>query len=104
MRNFINKILILLIGILSFGFIVDTKITDKDAEIKIQWVDDLKGDFSFRTKWSYPEGIYKNKFGQLSCDGFCPEGTESLKDNEGRIYTDSLTKFYQLVDTTPLMA
>jgi hypothetical protein len=100
MKRWINKILILLIGFLSFGFIIDIKNIDKDIEIKIQWVDNLNGDFDFRTKWSYPDGIYKNQFGQLSCDGFCPEGTESMKDIEGKIYTDSLTKFYQLVDTT----
>jgi hypothetical protein len=100
MRNLIYNILILLIGFSSFGFINDTKILDKDSKIKIQWIDNLNGDFDFNTIWSYPEGIYKNQFGQLSCDGFCPEGTESMKDSEGKIYTDSLTKFYQLVDTT----
>ena len=100
MKKWTNKILILLIGISSFGFIIDTKNIDKDIVIKIQWIDNFSGDFDFRTKWRYPEGIYKNQFGQISCDGFCPEGTESMKDSEGKIYTDSLTKFYQLVDTT----
>jgi hypothetical protein len=36
----------------------------------------------------------------LDCDGFCPEGIELMKDNEGKIYPDSQTIFYQLVDTT----
>ncbi len=90
----------MLIGFLSFGYIIDTLNNNKDLEIKIQWIDNLIGDFDFRTKWSYPDGIYKNQFGQLCCDGFCPEGTEPMKDGEGKIFTDSLTKFYQLVDTT----
>ena len=42
------------------------------APIEIKWVSNIKGDFSFNTKWSYSEGIYKNEFGQLSCHGFCP--------------------------------
>ncbi len=100
MKKWINKILILLIGFLSFGYIIDTLNNNKDLEINIQWIDNLIGDFDFRTKWSYPDGIYKNQFGQLCCDGFCPEGTEPMKDGEGKIFTDSLTKFYQLVDTT----
>ncbi|MBN2612915.1 MAG: hypothetical protein JXB00_15270 [Bacteroidales bacterium] len=77
-----------------------SRIIDKDCKIKIQWIANLKGDFNFRTKWSYPEGVFRNEFGQLSCDGFCPEGTESMKDSVGKIYADSLTRFYQLVDTT----
>lgn len=100
MIRLIKYILILIIGFLSFGFITKSKINDKDCQIQIQWIVDLKGDFDFKTKWSYPEGVYRNEFGQLSCDGFCPEGTESMKDSVGKIYTDSLTKFYQLVDTT----
>jgi hypothetical protein len=100
MSRLLKQILILLIGFLSFGFIANTMINGKSCKIKVHWIFDLKGDFDFRTKWSYPEGIYRNEFGQLSCDGFCPEGTESMKDSVGKIYTDSLSKFYQLVDTT----
>ncbi len=100
MKRLINKIIILIIAVSSFGFIGNSKFFDKDTEIKIQWIKNLCGNFDFRTKWSYSEGIYRNKFGQLSCDGFCPEGTELMKDSAGKIYTDSLTKFYQLVDTT----
>lgn len=100
MEKLINKTLILLMVISPFGFTCDTKNIEKDTVIIIQWIENLSGDFNFRTKWSYPEGTYKNQFGQLSCDGFCPEGTESMKNSEGKIYNDSLTKFYQLVDTT----
>jgi len=102
MRILIKNILILIIGFSYFGFAVDSKFCDKDTEIRIKWVDNLNGDFGFITKWSYPEGIFKNKFGQLSCDGICPKGIESMKDSEDKIYADSMPRFYQLVDTTHL--
>ena len=94
-----KHILILLIVILSFGFVNNKGIHDKECQIKIQWIKNLQGDFDFRTKWSYPEGIYRNKSGQLVCDGFCPEGTELMRDSEGKIFPDSLPRYYQLVDT-----
>lgn len=71
-------------------------------EIQIQWVDNLAGDFSFKDDWSYPEGVYRNEFGQLSCDGFCPPETDNMFDSERRIISDSLESFYNLVDTTHL--
>ena len=67
---------------------------------KIVWVTNLKGDFSFTKRWSYPEGVYKNEYGQLSCDGLCPTEIENMSDSTGRIYEDSLKAFYQFVDTT----
>jgi len=70
--------------------------------ILIQWVDSIENDFSFKDKWSYPEGVYKNKFGQLSCDGICPPEVDRMKNEEGKIYPDSLKAFYEVVDTTHL--
>ena len=70
------------------------------GEIKINWTNNLSGDFSFKENWDYPDGVYKNEFGQLSCDGLCPPETDKMKDEEGRIFEDSLAVFYQLVDTT----
>jgi len=66
----------------------------------IQWVDKVPGNFSFRYKWDYPEGVYRNRFGQLTCDGFCPPETDAMKDDKGRIDKDSLKAFYKLVDTS----
>lgn len=71
-----------------------------ENEILIDWTENLNGDFAFQEKWDYPEGIYKNQFGQLSCDGFCPPETDGMKDKNGKIFKDSLTAFYKLVDTT----
>ena len=36
----------------------------------------------------------------LSCDGLCPSGLEQMQDEKGKIITDSLTAFYNIVDTT----
>jgi hypothetical protein len=96
----IKYVVVLLSGLFLLGFDNDSFFNDNGVQIQIQWIDNLKGDFHFRTQWSYPEGIYRNKFGQLSCDGFCPDGIESMKDDDGKIHTDSLARFYQLVDTT----
>ena len=68
--------------------------------VKIVWVNNLTGDFSFTKKWSYPEGIFKNDFGQLICDGFCPSEIENMSDDNGRIYKDSLKAYYKIVDTS----
>ena len=72
----------------------------KPQQLKINWVNDLHGDFSFKNKWNYPEGVYKNKFGQVSCDGICPEGIDRMKNSSGEIIQDSLSVFYDLVDTS----
>jgi hypothetical protein len=68
--------------------------------IKINWVSSVKGDFSFTKKWSYPEGVELNEHGQLSCDGFCPPEAYAMIDSTGKICTDSLTAFYNIVDTS----
>lgn len=60
------------------------------------------GDFDFHNNWSYQEGVYINTWGQLSCDGLCPMEIDRMKDSVGRIYDDSLTAFYQIIDTTHL--
>jgi hypothetical protein len=70
------------------------------GEIAIEWTDTLTGDYSFKNEWSYPEGVYRNKFGQLSCDGICPGGIDAMEDKNGKIIADSMDAFYRLVDTT----
>lgn len=70
------------------------------GRLRIEWVEALEGDYAFAKAWDYPEGVYRNEHGQLSCDGFCPERTDAMKDSTGRIYNDSLSVFYALVDTT----
>ena len=90
----------LIIGLISCGDA--TKKKHDSGEVQIQWVDDFVDDFSFIDNWSYPEGIYRNEFGQLVCDGFCPPEVENMRDEDGRIFTDSIDSYYNLVDTTHL--
>lgn len=94
------KILILLaLGAQSPVFNQTSDSTDAGKQIQIQWAEKLPGDYSFRTQWSYPEGVFRNEAGQLSCDGICPERIYAMMNN-GRIIADSIDRFYQLVDTT----
>ena len=99
-----NKLLLYILAwlIFPYNFISDKNERNQSGVIPITWVDNLKGDFSFAKNWDYPEGVYKNEFGQLSCDGNCPPGIEAMKDENGKIYSDSLRSFYKLVDTTHL--
>ncbi|MDR0540908.1 MAG: hypothetical protein LBH19_01710 [Dysgonamonadaceae bacterium] len=91
--------LILLIALLFTGCITTGR-HRQTAAIPIRWESHLDGDFSFSEKWSYGEWIFRNRFGQLVCDGWCPSGTEAMRDADGRIIEDSLTAYYQWVDTT----
>jgi hypothetical protein len=68
--------------------------------VKIKWVENMVGNFSFKKNWSYPEGVYKNEFNQLSCDGLCPPEIDRMKNNTGKIIKDSLTSFYKFIDTS----
>jgi len=70
------------------------------ARVPITWVKGFDKDFKFASTWHYADHIYRNAYGQLSCDGLCPPETEAMKDSTGRIYTDSLQSFYALVDTS----
>jgi hypothetical protein len=84
--------------IVIFSFTKDE--TKNNLKLKINWVEEFTQDFSFRNEWSYPLGIYRNQFDQLSCDGFCPREIDVMKDSVSRIIEDSLSVFYKLIDTT----
>lgn len=78
----------------------DVKSTYDSTQFDIEWKDLSQENFTFAKEWDYPEGVYKNQFGQLSCDGICLPETDQMKDEDGKIYEDSLQAFYKLVDTT----
>jgi hypothetical protein len=97
--------------IISLLFLIGTccktnkKNANSENRIKIEWVENLNGDFSFNKKWSYREGIYRNKNGELRLDGgLYPVEIEKIitrmKDETGEVYKDSLTKYYKIIDTT----
>ena len=96
-----RKLLILISSILFFSFQFK-EFSNSDLKLEIDWTETVEGDFKFIEKWSYPEGVYINRFGQLSCDGICPIGIDDMKDEEGKIINDSLEAFYEIIDTTHL--
>jgi len=79
---------------------VQAQPSSRGKVIQITWSNSLSGDFSFRQQWRYPEGIYRNQFGQLCCDGLCPDGVSHMRDTTGKIYPEHLQEYYQLIDTT----
>ena len=95
MRHFIHLCSFLLVACSSFG-----QSKEVATPVKINWASGIKADFSFVNKWSYPEGIELNEYGQLSCDGFCPSEAYTMIDSTGRIFKDSLAAFYKVVDTS----
>ncbi len=70
------------------------------SQVTLEWANRIDDDFSFAQEWEYPESIYLNEWGQLSCDGICPTEIDRMKDSKGRIYDDSLRAFYAIIDTT----
>ena len=96
----IKFVILLFLVLIGVSFNTFKKETDSILKIKIEWVNNFKEDFSFKEKWNYPEFVYRNKFGQLSCDGNCPIQIDRMKDEFGKIYADSLQAFYKIVDTT----
>ena len=102
MKNAIMIRALICINLCSVFFIQYSSSQTTSKPVKIVWASNLKGDFSFTKKWSYPEGVYKNEYGQLSCDGLCPPEIDKMIDSRGKIYKDSLKSFYKYVDTTHL--
>lgn len=49
--------------------------------IAVNYVAAVPGDFSFTTQWSYNENVFRNRSGQLVCDGLCPERLLRLTDS-----------------------
>lgn len=100
MTRYLTSFLVFTIALVSCVRPLDKKEDLKAGKINISWTDSLFGDFTFKDNWDYPESVYTNQFGQLSCDGLCPPEIDRMRDKNGRIYDDSLAAFYQAVDTT----
>lgn len=101
----IKFIIISLLFLIGVSCKTNEKKYNSENRIKIEWVKNLSGDFSFTEKWSYGDGIYRNQNGELRLDsGMVPEEiAETITrkyDEKNRIYKDSLTEYYKIVDTT----
>lgn len=70
--------------------------------VKINWVKNLDGDFSFTNNWEFPLGVETKSDGKAGCadGGFCPERCYNMMDEKGIVLKDSAKIFYQLLDTT----
>lgn len=90
------RLLLIFIGLLNVNSIV----AQQSKYYKIDWEDHLEGDFSFKNNWSYNENVFKNSIGQLVCDGFCDEELYQMRDENGIIYPDSISNYYEMFDTT----
>jgi len=102
MKIKLTIIILLSIIICSFKFGKYENFKESGSKLEIKWVEKMESNFEFTNNWSYPEGIYKNRFGQLSCDGICPIEIDEMKDDEGRIKEELLKAFYEIIDTTHL--
>jgi hypothetical protein len=100
MKNRLSNFTLIIISSLFFECAFENKSKIKTDTIQISWVNDLKGDYKFTQQWDYQEGIYKNEFNQLVCDGLCPEGIENKLGDNGKIIQDSMAAYYKLVDTS----
>lgn len=88
--------------IISLGFHLTSsfKTIENGAVIPIEWFNNLKGDFSFTSKWSFAENIGLNKAQQIACLNNCSDRVQKMMDDEGLILSDSTDMYYQIIDST----
>ena len=99
-----RKLLLVILPILiwAFKFNECKNLGDSKPKFEIDWVKNISSNFDFSSNWSYPEGVYRNQYGQLSCDGICPIEIDEMKDEHGKIKGNFLKTFYEIIDTTHL--
>jgi len=85
-----------------FGLLMKSSSTYKkdDIQIEISWFTNLKGNFSFASKWSYASNVGLNDAQQIACLQNCPDCVQKMMDKEGLIISDSTDAYYQIVDST----
>ena len=69
--------------IISLGFLLKSscKTVENDTVILIEWFNNLKGDFSFASKWSFAENIGLNKAQQIACLKNCSDRVQKMMDD-----------------------
>lgn len=97
-----RKSIVLFCFLLSFGFLLksNNNSTDNGIVIPIEWFNNLRGDFSFASKWSFAENIGLNNAQQIACLKNCSERVQKMMDEEGLILSDSTDVYYQIIDST----
>lgn len=89
-------------SILCLSFSSKVEVGCNAERIPINWVDSLNTDFSFTKDWSYPEGVWHNRFGQLSCQALCSPAIDGMIDENGKIKSSFMNEYYKIVDTSHL--
>ena len=84
------------------GFLLNSSSVNKkdDIQIEISWFTNLKGNFSFASKWSYASNVGLNAAQQIACLQNCSNRVQKMMDEEGLIISDSTDAYYQIVDST----
>jgi hypothetical protein len=92
----------ILIFAISLGFLLKSSSIDKKDEIQIEisWFTNLKGNFSFASKWSFAANVGLNDAQQIACIQNCSERVQKMMNDDGLILGDSTDVYYQLVDST----
>lgn len=101
-RSYFKIKLLVIILIFTVGFLLksSSKIIESETQIPIEWFNNLKGDFSFVSKWSYAENIGLNKAQQIACLKNCTDRIQKMMNSEGIIISDSTDLYYQIIDST----
>jgi hypothetical protein len=92
----------ILILCISLGLQLNSSSTFKkdDIQIEISWFTNLKGNFSFATKWSFSDNVGLNAAQQIACLQNCSDRVQKMMDADGLIISDSTDAYYLLVDST----
>ena len=67
--------------------------------IPLSWFTDLKGDYSFASKWEFSRDIKINDFNQIICEP-CSPRTSKMLDRRQKIIADSMVVFYKEIDSS----
>lgn len=96
------KIFSILMSAILLGFLLKSSSinTKDDIQIEISWFTNLKGNFSFASKWSYASNVGLNDAQQIACLQNCSDRVQKMMDEEGLIISDSTDAYYQIVDST----
>ena len=96
------KIFSILMSAILLGFLLKSSSINikDDIQIEISWFTNLKGNFSFASKWSYASNVGLNDAQQIACLQNCSDRVQKMMDEEGLIISDSTDAYYQIVDST----
>jgi hypothetical protein len=100
-KSSLKRFSILLLCISLWLLLNSSSIIKKDdIQIEISWFTNLKGNFSFASKWSYASNVGLNDAQQIACLQNCSDRVQKMMNEDGLIISDSTDAYYQIVDST----